>query len=208
MDDETTTSAEQLILNIVGERVALGPLRRELIPLYQRWRNDFQVQRTFGDPPMPVTLERRTQWFEDQLTASDCFWFTIYAIERDGDVVRYRPIGTTDLFNVDFRFKVGQFGMMIGEADARGRGLGTEVVRLMLDFAFTALGLNNVMLAVAEYNLAGRRAYAKAGFKEMGRRRRADIMNGTIYDEIYMDAISEEFESPLLAAVFAPDVPR
>ena len=31
------------ILNVVGERVALGPLREELLPLYGRWTNDFRA---------------------------------------------------------------------------------------------------------------------------------------------------------------------
>jgi RimJ/RimL family protein N-acetyltransferase len=196
--------AQPPIINILGERVALGPMRRDLIPLYQRWRNDFFVQRTFGDLPGPVTFERREQWFEDVAASTEDQWFTIYA--RDGE--DFQPIGITDLFNIDYRFRVGQFGMLIGEASGRGRGLGTEVVRLMLDFAFTALGLNNVMLTVSEYNLAGRRAYEKAGFKEFGRRRQADNLNGVVYDEVYMDCIASEFDSPLLAAVFAPDVER
>jgi RimJ/RimL family protein N-acetyltransferase len=182
-------------VNITGERVALGPLRRDLIPLYQKWRNDFDVQRTFGELPAPVTLDSRTRWYEEQ-AASDAHWFTIYA--REG----WRPIGTTDLFNIDYRFRIGQFGMLIGEADARGKGYGTEVTRLMLDFAFTALGLNNVMLTVAAYNLAGRRAYEKAGFREFGRRRQSDIMNGVVYDELYMDCIAAEFDRPVLGRVF------
>ena len=41
----------------------------------------------------------------------------------------------------------------------------------MLDYAFAALGLHSLMLTVSEFNLTGRRAYKKAGFKEFGRRR-------------------------------------
>jgi RimJ/RimL family protein N-acetyltransferase len=114
----------------------------------------------------------------------------------------------TDLFEVDFRLRTARFGMQIGEADARGRGLGTEVTRLMLDYAFTALGLHNVMLDVAEYNLAGRRAYEKAGFREIGRRRQADVVAGQVWDLVLMDCVASEFTSPLLASVFAPDEPR
>ena len=32
-------SSETPILNVVGERVALGPLREDLLPLYGRWIN-------------------------------------------------------------------------------------------------------------------------------------------------------------------------
>ncbi|HEX2282924.1 MAG TPA: GNAT family protein [Thermomicrobiales bacterium] len=199
--DATSGASHEPIINITGQRVALGPLRRDLIPLYARWRNDFTVQRTFGDPPRPVTEGQRAAWFEEQ-SNSAAEWFTIYGLNP------FRPIGTTDLFNIDFRYSIAQFGMLIGEADARGRGLGTEVVRLMLDYAFTALGLNNVMLTVSEYNIAGRRAYERAGFREFGRRRQADSIGGQRYDEVYMDCLASEFVSPVLGRVFVPDIPR
>lgn len=192
---------EAPILNIVGEGVALGPLRRELLPVYVRWRNDFFVQRTFGNIPWPVALESRTSWFDSAVTGNDA-WFTIY--ER----ATLRVIGTTDLFEIDHRNRCCRFGMQIGEADARGQGYGAEVARLMLDYAFTALGLHSVLLDVSEYNLAGRRAYEKAGFRECGRRRQADLLNGRLYDLVMMDCLATEFESPVLGAVFQPDRPR
>jgi RimJ/RimL family protein N-acetyltransferase len=193
---------DQPVVNIVGDRVALGPLRRDLIPLYQRWSNDFYVQRTFGDLPKPLTLEEREARQAQQATTSDAYWFNIYEI--DG----WRPIGRTDLFDVDWRNRSARFGIMIGEADMRGKGYGTETTRLMLDYAFTALGLHSVMLDVSEYNLAGRHAYEKAGFREIGRRRQSDLLNGHLWDLILMDCIATEFESPVLSKVFAPDEER
>lgn len=97
---------------------------------------------------------------------------------------------------------------MIGEADARGKGHGTETARLMLDYAFTARGLTNVMLTVFESNMAGRRASEKAGFREIGRRRQARRMGTRRWDVICMDCVSLEFTSPLLHRVFTGDDPR
>lgn len=190
------------VVNIVGERIALGPLRHDLIPLYLRWRNDFFVNRTTGDLPKPVTIEDREAWYEQRATASDTYWFIIYEVDN------WRPIGRTNLSEVDWRNRSASYTVMIEEADARGKGYGTETTRLMLDYAFTALGLHSVMLEVSEYNLAGRRAYEKAGFREIGRRRQCDFLNGHFYDLIMMDCIATEFESPVLSKVFAPDVAR
>ena len=78
----------------------------------------------------------------------------------------------------------------------------------MVDYAFTALGLHNVMLAVYEFNLAAVRVYEKVGFKEIGRRRKSKFMGGEFWDEIFMDCLANEFESPVLGKVFAPDEPR
>jgi diamine N-acetyltransferase len=194
-------TAELPIVNVVGERVALGPLRRDLLPTYQRWMNDLSILRWFGAPMQPMTLEREAAWYDHEATVEGPIGFTIY--ERAG----WRPIGNCALNEVDHRHGTAYLAILIGERDARGKGYGTEAVRLLLDFAFTALGLHNVQLGVDEANLAARRAYEKAGFKEIGRRRQAILELGRRWDEILMDCLATEFESPVLAAVFRPDQP-
>src|SRR5512142_1412973 len=52
------------VLNVVGEKVALGPLRRDLLPLLQRWINDFEVTRTLAARLVPTTLEQEEAWYE------------------------------------------------------------------------------------------------------------------------------------------------
>lgn len=191
----------QPVVNILGERVALGPLRRKLIPLYARWQGDFLVQRTYRTPG-PVTIEEATAWFEPRAAGDGNAWFTIY--ER----ATWRPIGYTEIDGIDWRVGTAGFGILIGEADCRGRGYGTETTGLMLDFAFTALGLRSVMLTTDSYNLAGQAAYRKAGFREFGRRRECVLLNGSYYDMVYMDCLASEFTSPVLGEIFVPDEPR
>jgi len=194
--------ADQPIINILGELVALGPLDRTLLPTYQRWMSQFDMLRTLDFPPQPLTLEAETAWFEATARSTSEMYFTIY--ERDG----WRPIGNLDLRAIDFRNRSAEFGITIGEADCRGKGYGTEATRLTLDYAFTALGLHSVMLAVFAYNPGAIRAYEKAGFREIGRRREAKWMGGRLWDIIYMDCLATEFESPVLSKIFAPDEPR
>ena len=189
--------AETPILNIEGELVALGPLRREHIPLYLRWVNDFGTTRTLGISPRPMTLEQETAWYEQAAVDDARIGFTIY--ERSSG----RPIGNCGLHEVDLANRRTVVGIMIGEPDARGRGYGTEAMRLLVDYAFTVLGLHSVMLTVFEYNGAGRRCYEKAGFRESGRRRESRWHNGRFWDEIQMDILTTEFTSPVLATVLA-----
>lgn len=190
------------IVNVVGDRVALGPMRRDLLPLYQRWINDFGTARTLGAvPPRPTTLEAETEWYESVSVAGSST-FTIY--ERH----RWRPIGTTGLTGVDYRNRSAVFGILVGDSEARGKGYGTETTRLVLDYAFTALGLHSVMLTCFEFNLAGRHAYRNAGFQEIGRRRQCRWMGGRLWDEILMDCLAPEFESPVLGRIFVPDETR
>ena len=125
---------ERPILNIEGELVALGPLRRDLLPLYQRWINNLRTTRTLDLPPYPMTVEKEQDWYDQHSRAENDVPFTIY--ERK----TLRPIGNTGLHGVDYRTRTATFGIIIGEPECRGKGYGTETTRLMLDYAFTALG--------------------------------------------------------------------
>ena len=44
-----------------------------------------------------------------------------------------------------------------------------------------------------EFNHRALRCYQKCGFKEYGRRRKANFINGKYYDTISMDILAEEF---------------
>ena len=92
------------IVNIVGERVALGPIRRDLIPLLQQWSNDFAVRRTFGIPE-PTTLEQQTQMYDRAVADDNAAFFTIY--EHDG----WRPIGFTYLEGIIWRDRTAAPGL-------------------------------------------------------------------------------------------------
>jgi diamine N-acetyltransferase len=188
-------------ITIEGKLIALGPLRRDLIPTYQRWHNNVATLRTYA-LPLPTTLEQEEALYTELTTASDKVLFTVY--ER----ASWRPVGTTYLTDIDHRHRSAEFGVLIGDVIWRGKGYGTETANLMLDYAFTALGLHSVMLTVYAFNLAGRRAYEKAGFREVGRRRQSHWMGGHYWDEIIMDCVATEFTSPVLSRVFAPDAPR
>ena len=188
------------VLNVAGDLVALGPLRRDLLHHYHRWINDFATLRTLAIPPGPMTLEAEAAWYDGP--SKDGVIFTIY--ERSSG----RPIGNTDLREIDYRNRSASFGILIGEAECRGKGYGTEATRLVLDVAFTALGLHSVLLTTYAFNLAGYHAYLKAGFKEIGRRRECRWMGGRLWDEIFMDCLATEFVSPALGAIFVADEPR
>ena len=116
-----------------------------------------------------------------------------------------RPIGTTALDHIDHRHRTAEFSIGIGEEAFRGHGYGTEATRLMMDYAFSVLGLANVMLIVYEFNRAGRRAYKKAGFRECGCRHGAHWKGGRSWDVVYRECLASEFVSPLLGQVFLSD---
>lgn len=183
---------EQPVTNLRGEKVALGPIHRGLLPLFVRWMNDFEVTRSLELPWRGWTLEREEQWYETTAKDSASAHFGVYALPD------LQPIGSAGLIHVNPHDRTAEFGILIGEKAFWGRGYGTETTRLMLDYAFNALGLHNVLLRVYAYNERGLRAYQKAGFKEVGRRREAHRIAGRAYDVISMDALASDFKGSVL----------
>ena len=180
---------------IEGERAALGPLRRDLADAYATWMNRVEVKSGLTNLGI---LDRQSEeaWLEEtakvngqvEPTAAN---FTIY------DTSDGAPVGTCALMEISHRHRRAKFGILLGER--RGRGLGTEATRLTLDWAFNVLSLVNVLLEVYPWNAGAIRAYEKAGFKPIGRRRRALLHHGRRWDEIYMDALASEFTGSVLA---------
>lgn len=94
------------------------------------------------------------------------------------------------------------FRILLGPR-ARGRGLGTEATVLLLDHAFTGLGLHRVELEHYAFNPRAARTYLKAGFVREGRRRDALRYDGRWVDAITMSALAHEWP-PRRAAEVTP----
>ena len=106
--------APQLI--VTGERVALGPLRADLVPLYASWLNTLEVARGLGNTII-YTVEGEKSWYEEAAKSDPGqALFTVY------DRFDLVPIGTTGLIGIDHRHGAATFGIMLGER--RGQGLG------------------------------------------------------------------------------------
>jgi diamine N-acetyltransferase len=136
---------------VAGERVAFGPLRRDLASTYARWMNAPEVRHGLGLLGVE-TAESQEKWVSDNLERGakrepEAVEFTVY--DRRDSV----PVGNVGLFRISHAQRSAMLGVVIGER--RGQGLGTEATRLALDFAFHVLQLCNVMLETLEWNVAG-----------------------------------------------------
>jgi diamine N-acetyltransferase len=186
------------ILMIRGDLVGLGPLRRDLATTYQRWMNELRVTRTLAQSRRPMTFEQELQWLEGALISGDAT-FTIY------ELATLRPIGNAGLHDIHTVNGTAEFGIVIGEPDAWGKGYGTEATRLMLGYAFDVLGLYNVRLSVYANNERAVRAYERAGFRRVGVLRGAQRIGRERCDEIIMDAVVDDFGPSPLHAVMHPE---
>jgi ribosomal-protein-alanine N-acetyltransferase len=78
-------------------------------------------------------------------------------------------------------------------AGLRGQGLGREITRLVLDWAFGELGAHRVQLEVLAFNRRAINCYLACGFRTEGTRREAELYPDGWQDMILMAVLRSEY---------------
>ena len=77
--DASTHQPDRPVINLAGEKVASGPLRRDLAPTYQRWMNDFAEMGSWeADVVGPITREAVERIHDEAAQRDDGRQFTVY----------------------------------------------------------------------------------------------------------------------------------
>ena len=171
---------------LVGENIYLSPLNIEDAEKYVEWFCDFSMTDGLGTSANLMTIESEKEWLEKTIKNND-FHFAIVNLENN------QLIGTCGFNEISHQNRIGTVGIFLGNEENRSHGLGTEALRLLIDYGFHYLNLNNIMLNVKSFNERAINCYKKVGFKEFGRRRQSYFLNGKYYDDVQMDILAEEF---------------
>lgn len=84
-------------------------------------------------------------------------------------------------------------GIMICDEEHRNRGIGTEVMGLLCDFAFGEMGVHRVTLEIAAENARARRCYEKVGFAECGTEHEVAWYHGRWNDCVRMEILASDW---------------
>ncbi|TDQ45392.1 GNAT family N-acetyltransferase [Actinorugispora endophytica] len=182
------------VLWLRGKTAAIGPIRADLVEEYWRWEQEIPTIVGYNrQTPQLIENTREIYTTAYENSSDRQIKFTLYDLTEEEPV----PVGAAMLL-IDPGCAVGEYTVAIGAADARGKGVGTEATRLVLDYAFHVTGLNCVYLTVLEPNEGAIKAYERAGFRRQGLRRNSNQWLGQKVNEVLMDAIPEEWEGPSL----------
>jgi RimJ/RimL family protein N-acetyltransferase len=89
------------------------------------------------------------------------------------------------------------FGIMIGEKEFWGRGVGKEATHLIVQYGFHRLNLNRIGLGVMAEHEAAIRCYQAVGFKAEGTFREEMFCDGAYKDRLWMGLLRSEYKAQL-----------
>ncbi|HZS30770.1 MAG TPA: GNAT family protein [Gaiellaceae bacterium] len=164
--------------------VELAALRPEDSPVLFEWINDHDLV-VLNAPFRPVSQAEHDAWFARVQERENG---RIFAIREDD-----RLVGTCQLHSIHPVHRSAELQIRIGAAGARGRGVGTEALRQLLEHGFEQLHLHRIHLYVLADNERALRAYRRVGFREEGVLRDGACIDGRWVDLILMAVLDHEW---------------
>ena len=152
-----------------------------------RWERDTEYQRLLDAGPAFPNAPSSQRAFVEREVGDDFVLFAIRPLDEE------RAVGFVVLDGFDWHAHSAWVGIGIGEADARGKGFGTEAMNLLVRFAFQQLNLNRINLNVFGYNTRAIHSYENVGFVHEGTQRQFLNREGQRWDLIFMGLLREEW---------------
>ncbi|MCM1063917.1 MAG: GNAT family N-acetyltransferase [Eubacterium sp.] len=148
------------------------------------WRNKDVVRKNFIYQE-PFTREGHEDWVRNKVETGQVVQMIIC------DIFTERPLGSVYIRDIDREHNKAEYGIFIGEDDARGKGIGTAAARLMLRYCFEEERLHRVYLRAFASNAQAIHSYEKAGFVREGLLKDDVRIRGKYHDIQWMAAVSD-----------------
>lgn len=171
-----------------GNKVILRQPKQGDLEQRLSYGRHFEIVRMFGgnsEDLLPISVEEVTAWLkgiEDEPYA--------WVVEHDG-----RLLGEAKLHSLNEHDRRARFAVGFYDHVKLGIGLGQEVTRLVLRYAFEELKLHRVDLHVLAYNVRAIRCYEKCGFIIEGKERESAYVDGEWHDDLIMGLLVTDFDT-------------
>lgn len=162
-------------LMIKGQQIYLRPITAEDTGMVVRWRNMPVVVENFIYR-QPISCKEHENWLTQKVFKGFVHQFIVCRYERNV------PLGSVYLQNFVEEHKRAESGIYLGEEEAYGKGIGTEAVKLLAEYAFATLGMHKLTARVLAHNMASRRLHEKAGY----------VQEACLRDELFLDGQYED----------------
>lgn len=170
-----------------GENIYLRLMEEKDVPYRVKWINDPEIRYTlnFDYPISEIGTKKWLHGVAGNPTRRD---FIACDVETD------KPIGYGGLLGIDIKNGKAESYMGIGEKNLHGKGVGFEIRKILLDYAFNELDLNKVYAYVWKENTPMIKLNEKVGFQIEGLLRQDILSHGEKRDRYIMGILKSEYK--------------
>lgn len=164
---------------LVGKDIYLSPCDVENeLPILTKWFNeDRDIISNNGFSSKLLGVDKTKEMLEQWNAGPYCFSI----VNLDNEFA-----GQLSLF--DLNHNRATMGIFVGE-QFRGKGYGSQAIKLITDYAFNMLNLRTIHIYVYGFNQKAISVYKKVGFVECGRWHQDVYYDGKYYDTVMMELL-------------------
>jgi RimJ/RimL family protein N-acetyltransferase len=152
------------------------------------WMLDPQIQELISTGTYFASKDYVKKWIEDKIFSKSDIYLAV--CDKDNEII----IGYLSINNIDFRNRKAEWGgMIIGDKNYWGKGVGTEAARLMLKFVFEELNINLFWAFWIEENYASIKIGEKIGFKKIGLLPQSIYKNNKYHNQLIMYMLKDDY---------------
>lgn len=174
--------------HFTSKRLLFSPLGQgDVTERYVNWLNDPEVNRYLEIRFSQHTLESCSAFVNETNNDPNSHLFGIFD-RSDG-----LHIGNIKIGFINNHYSSGQLSLFIGEKTHWGKGVATEAIMAITNWAFDELALVRVEAGCCDENTASLRAFLKAGYTVEGYFRKNTVVDGRRIGGFWLGILSDEF---------------
>ena len=127
------------------------------------WLSDYETTKFQNQGYFPQNKIRQIRYLEKILTSNEDAMFSI-EIKREKKINLH--IGNVALHNIDFIHRRCVLGIIIGEKEYRGKGVGLHSWNFITNHAFNMLNLHKIYAYIFEGNIASKNCAESSGYTQ------------------------------------------
>ena len=153
------------------------------------WHNDEELFQTFGGIFRFVSINAEEEWLQEKVKFNNQEINLMICLEKNSE-----PIGIISVREIDWISRNAQLtGIAIGDPNYRGKGYGTEALKLLLQHYFEDLNMNRIWGYALSENKPSLRMLEKCGFKIEGELRNHVFKYGQYKDVTIVGLCAKEY---------------
>ena len=171
---------------IQGKKVFLTAVDHSSVEQLRQWRNNPELRQYFREH-REISKEMQERWFTERVNSQNQVDFEIH------DISTGNLIGHCGLYYIDWINRNAEFTVYIGDMNYRNGGFGSDTLRLLFEYGFSALNLHRIWAEVYSNNTAID-IYRRLGFIDEGVKRQHHFDAGRYIDSHMLGLLNTEWK--------------
>lgn len=170
---------------LIGKKIYLRGLEEQDLTNLQKWLCDSEITKLLFQGDRPLNLDHMKQEFYTKINDKNEIVFAIMTKSNN------KHIGWAGLYEINWPSRNAEVRFFIGDKTYWKKGLATDTVSLLVDYAFSKLNLHRIFGGANKENKGSIQVFKKLKFKQEGIIKEGYFRNGKYYDLVTFGLIQK-----------------